>query len=90
MVASMVVVFDEGFDGLLECTGQVVVFEQNPVLHGLVPALDLALGLGMVRRTANVIHALAIKPPGQVVGDVGRSVIAEQPRLVQNRRAVAA
>jgi transposase len=37
--------------------GQVVVFEQNAVLQGLVPALDFALGLGMVRGAANVIHA---------------------------------
>ena len=48
----MVVVLDEGFDLGFEIAGQEVVFEQDAVLEGLVPALDLALGLRMeaVRR----------------------------------------
>ena len=57
----------------------------------------------MVRRTANVIHALVVKIVGQIGGDVGRAVangrsdqwrnhwqLAEQPRLVYDGRAVAA
>ena len=52
VVSFVVVVVDECPDLAFEITGKVVVFQQNPVLHGLVPALDLALGLegGMVRR----------------------------------------
>ena len=67
-----------------------VVFEQDAVLQGLVPALDLALGLGMHRRAANVLHALVFEVFGQIAGDVGRAVVAEQPGLVQNLGAVAA
>ncbi len=48
MVAAMVVVVDEVADRLLNCPRQVVVFEQDAVLEGLVPALDLALRLGMM------------------------------------------
>ncbi len=46
----MVVVLDEGGHTRLQFAGQVGVFEQDAVLERLVPALDLALGLGMTRR----------------------------------------
>ena len=46
VVAPMVVVIDKGIDLLSEIAGQVVIFQQDAVLEGLVPALDLALGLG--------------------------------------------
>ena len=45
VVALVVVVLDEGLDLGLEVAGQEVVFQQDAVLQGLVPALDLALGL---------------------------------------------
>ena len=37
---------DERFDLGFKVTGQEVVLQQDAVLQGLVPALDLALGLG--------------------------------------------
>jgi len=52
VVAPMIVMGDEGVDLGLEVTGQVGVLEQDPVLEGLVPTLDLALGLGMVATRA--------------------------------------
>ena len=48
VVAPVVVVLDEGAELGFEVTGQIIVLEQDPVLEGLVPVLDLALGLGMV------------------------------------------
>ena len=48
MVAPVVVVLNEGRDLRLKVARQEVVFEQDAVLERLVPALDLALGLGMV------------------------------------------
>ena len=47
MVAAMVVMIDEGRDLPLEIARQEVVFEQDAVLQRLMPALDLALCLGM-------------------------------------------
>jgi hypothetical protein len=44
-----------------------------------VPALDLALGLGVVRCTADVRDALAFEPVREIARDVGRPVVAEQP-----------
>ena len=66
MVAGMVVVLDEGGDLPFEIAGQIVVFQQDAVLQGLVPALDLALRLGMIGRAANMLHALAVEPGGEV------------------------
>ena len=40
VVTPMIVVLDEGLDLAFEVAGQEVVFEQNAVLEGLVPALD--------------------------------------------------
>ena len=46
MVAAVVVVFDEGGDLGFEIAGQEVIFQQDAVLEGLVPALDFALVIG--------------------------------------------
>jgi hypothetical protein len=54
VTAVVIVVIDEGADLPFQVAGQVVVFQDNPVLHGLMPALDLTLGLRMMWRTAHV------------------------------------
>jgi len=51
MDALVIVVIDKGRDLRLDIAGQEVVFEQDAVLEGLMPTLDLALGLRMVWRT---------------------------------------
>ena len=70
MVALMVVVVDEGFNLRLEITGQEVVFQQDAVLEGLMPSLDLTLRLGVLGRAARVLHALTFEPFSQVARDV--------------------
>ena len=67
----------------------IVVFEQDAVLQGLMPALDLALGLGVIGGAADVIHALLLEPIGESAGDIGRAVITEQPWLVDDPCPVA-
>ena len=44
VVTLMVVMIDEGFDLGFEIAGQEVVFQQDAVLQGLVPALRSCLG----------------------------------------------
>ena len=56
MVAAVIVALDESPDAGLEIAGQIVVLQQDAVLQRLVPALDLALGLRMMRRAADVIR----------------------------------
>ena len=88
VVALVVVVIDEGPDLAFKIAGQIVVFQQNPVLHRLMPALDFALGLRMERRTANVVHLSIPEPFGQVARDVARAVIAQQTGLVSHNRLI--
>src|SRR5665213_1472533 len=66
VIADVVIMLDEGVDLLLEISGQIIVVEQNAVLQGLVPALDLSLSLGMIRRSPHMLHALVLEPPGQI------------------------
>ena len=56
VIALVIVVLDEGFDLGLKVAGQEVVFEQDAVLQGLVPAFDLSLGLRVQRGTAHMAH----------------------------------
>ena len=70
VIAGMVVVVDEGRDLAFEIAGQVVVLEQDAVLERLMPALDLALGLGMERGAADMLDAPLVQPIGKVARDV--------------------
>ena len=69
VISAVIVALDEGTDGGLEITWQIVVFEQDAVLQGLVPSLDLALGLGMAGRAADVAHVAVIEPVSQIASD---------------------
>ena len=89
MVALMIIVLDEGADPGLEVAGQEVVLQQDPVLQGLVLALDLALGLGVVGRAADVFHVLISQPFRQVGADVARAIVRQQARLVPDLGLVA-
>jgi hypothetical protein len=48
VIALVVVMLDEGLDLAFEVAGQEIVLQQDAVFQGLVPALDLALGLGCI------------------------------------------
>ena len=71
VIAGMVVMRHEGRDLAFEIAGQVVMLEQDAVLERLMPALDLALGLRMERRSADVLHVLLIQPLREIRRDVG-------------------
>jgi hypothetical protein len=85
VVAQVIVVGDEGADLGLEVARQVVVLEQDSVLERLMPALDLALGHGVIGRAANMVHVLAIEPFGEVGRDVARAVVRQEPWPVDDR-----
>ena len=63
MITLVVIVLDERLDLRFEIAGQIIIFEQDAVFEGLVPTLDLALGLRMERCTANVAHVFV----GQII-----------------------
>ena len=66
VVALVVVVFHKRTDLVFEISGQVVVFEKNTVLHGLVPPLNLSLSLRVMGRTAHMCHIPLVQPFGQI------------------------
>jgi hypothetical protein len=76
VVPVVVVVGDEGLDLPLQIALQEVVFQQDPVLQGLMPTLDLTLGLGMVGCAPDMAHAPLAQPVGEIAGDVRRAVVA--------------
>ena len=90
VVAPMIVVLDEGLDLAFEITRQEVVFEQDAVLERLMPALDLALCLGMHWSAAHMIHAIGSNIIGQLLGDITGAIIAEQARPVLNISPITA
>ncbi len=57
MIAVVAVVLGESPDVSFEITGQVLVFQQDAILERLMPALDLALGLGMVGGVTDITQA---------------------------------
>jgi predicted oxidoreductase len=77
VVALVVIVLNEGFDLGLEVAGQEVVFQQDAVFQGLVPALDLALGLRMHRGAAHVAHLPGLDVFCEFARDVTGTVVAE-------------
>jgi hypothetical protein len=54
MIALTVVMLDERLDLAFEITWQEVILEQDAVFQGLVPTLNLALGLRMERCAAHM------------------------------------
>ena len=90
MIALMIIVLDELTDRLLKGARQIVVFEQDAVLERLVPTLDLALRLRMIGGSSYMIHALILKPIGQVTGDITAAIVTEQAWTMGNGGAVAA
>ena len=49
-VTPVVVMIDEGADLVFEIAWQIIVLQQNAVFQGLMPTLDLALGLRVMGR----------------------------------------
>ena len=46
------------------------MLKQDSVLERLMPALDFALGLRMIRRSADMLDVLLIQPIGQIARDI--------------------
>lgn len=75
VVTLMIVMPDEGGNLRFEFSGQEVVLEQNAVLERLMPTLDLALRLRVIRRAACVRHAFVFQIVSQIPGDIAWAVV---------------
>ena len=90
VVAVVVIVIDESADLAFKVSGQVIVFQQDAVFQGLVPTLDLALCLGMIGGSTDMLHAVVFEPVRKIAGDVRRAIVTEQPGFVDDPGMVAA
>ena len=90
MIALMVVMLDERFDLLLKVAWQEVVFQKDAVFERLVPALDLALCLGMHRCAPHMAHLVGFDIFRQFTRDIAGTIVAEQPWLVLDSGMIAA
>ena len=88
MVSDVVVAADEVSDPLFKITRQIIVLEQDAVLQGLVPAFNFPLGLGMHGCVTGVVHAFVAQPVCQFRRDVRRTIVTEQPWLVQDAHII--
>ena len=70
VLAVVVIVLDESADLAFKVPRQIIVFQQDAVLQRLMPALDLALSLRVIRRAACVVHSLAFHPSSKITGNV--------------------
>ena len=90
VIAAMIISLDEGSDLRFEIAWQEVVLQEDAVLERLVPTLDLALGLRMQWRPADMIHAVVFEPVCEIFGNVARAIVAQQPGAVNDIHAVEA
>lgn len=94
VIALGVVVLDEVVELSLQGTRQIVVFQQDAGLQGLMPPLrcltavylqtarrDLSLGLGMVGRTADMGDLPLVQPFGQIAKDIAGAIVRQQTWL---------
>ena len=79
MVSAVVVVVDESRNLSFEIARQKVIFQQDAVFEGLMPALDFALGHRMIRRAAKVFDIAVVEPFGQVARDIAGTIVGQQP-----------
>lgn len=71
----MIVIPDEGGNLRFEFSGLEVIREQNAVLDRLMPTLDLALRLRVIRHAACVGQAFFFQIVSQIPGDIARAVV---------------
>ena len=88
MVATVVVVIDEGGEAGFELPRQVVVLQQDLVFQRAVVALDLALRHGVIGFAPGVIDRVLRQPGSQLTGEVRRPVVAQQPRSMPEADAL--
>ena len=54
------------------------MLKQDSVLERLMPALDLALGLRMIRRSVDMLDVLLVQPIGKIARDIRRAVVRQK------------
>ena len=75
VITPMIVMIDECLDLRFQVCREEVVFQQDTVLQGLVPSLDLALCLRVIWRTPDVAHFLIAQQFSQLTRYLAGSIV---------------
>src|ERR1700739_2401190 len=75
VISTVVVVFDESRNLSFQIARQKVVFQQDAVFEGLMPALDFALGHRMIGRSAKVFDVAVVEPFREVARNIAGTVV---------------
>ena len=75
MITPMIVMIDECLDLRFQVCREEVVFQQDTVLQGLVPSLDLALCLRVIWCTPDMPHSLVTQLFSQLTRDVAGPIV---------------
>ena len=81
----VVVVFDEASDLLFEFPREIVFLQVDLLLHRSVIPFDLPLCHRMIRRTVCRCHSLVLEKVFELLGDIRRSVVREEPWTMPDR-----
>ena len=83
MQTDLVVVVDVFADDSASLIGIRRIETANRIdLDRSMPPLDLAVGLGVKRRSPNVCHACFADERFEVLGDEGGSIVRDHPRIL--------
>jgi hypothetical protein len=55
------------------------MLKQDSVLERLMPALDLALGLRVIRGAADVLYFLLVQLRREIARDIRRAIVRQEP-----------
>lgn len=86
VISSVIVMANEVVNRRFKIFLHEVIFQQDAVLQRLMPALDLALRLRMVRCAPHVSDLLARQLVGEIASDVRQAIVREQSRPVRHGR----
>ena len=80
VISPVIVTIDERLDLTFEIAWQIVVLQQDTVLQGLMPALDLTLGLRMTGLAVDLSHMPIGWPVGQFRRHIRATFVRQKPR----------
>ena len=75
VISLVIIIGDECVDLILKIAGKKVIFEQDAILPGLMPTLDLSLCLWMARGAVDMFNLLFVEPICEISGNIAGAVI---------------
>ena len=75
VISLVIIIGDEGLDLIFKIARKKVIFEEDTVLQGLMPALNLSLCLWVAGCAMDVFDLLFIQPFCEIAGNIAGAII---------------